>query len=292
MSITTPRVSRGSCLHSSAPRAYHGVPASSLQYPACIAGCISITRPMGRGGPHSSTPRAYRGVPASTLQHPTRIAGFLPPLLKTPRVSRGSCFLSSIPRLYRGVLHSSTPRAYRGVHLHQPAHGVGWPPLFNALRVSQHSCLHFHNLRVSRGSCPFSSTPRPLDGPPPSSTPRPLDGAASIINIPSSGRGRLHHQHRVPWTGPPPSSTPRPLDGAASIINIPSSKQGSPHQHSATPLPGGVASHQYPAQPGGVLTGLGRNKCVWLCSKLLSPRGTDAVYKHLPRNSSADLLLR
>ena len=53
-----------------------------------------------------------------------------------------------------------------------------------------------------------------------------------------------------------------------------------------------VASHQHSAQPGGIPTGLGLNKCVWLCSKLLAPRGTDAVYKYLPRNRSADLLFR
>ena len=56
--------------------------------------------------------------------------------------------------------------------------------------------------------------------------------------------------------------------------------------------PSSVASLRHSAQPGGIPTGLGRNKCVWLCSKLLPPRGTDAVYKYLPRNSSADLLFR
>ena len=84
----------------------------------------------------------------------------------------------------------------------------------------------------------------------------------------------------------------RPLGGTASIINTRPLGGIVPIETRRPRSPSSVAPHQHSAQPGGIPTGLGRNKCVWLCSKLLSPRGTDAVYKYLPRNSSADLLFR
>ena len=56
--------------------------------------------------------------------------------------------------------------------------------------------------------------------------------------------------------------------------------------------PSSVASLRHSAQPGGIPTGLGRNKCVWLCSKLLPREGRTRYINIPPRNSSADLLFR
>merc|ERR1711989_198775 len=101
--------------------------------------------------------------------------------------------------------------------------------------------------------------------------------------------------NKTPHSGGPPRLLPIAGGGDQTLFSTPLRGVSNPtclHRTRRLRPPSSVAPHHHSAQPGGIPTGLGRNKCVWLCSKLLTPRGTDAVYKYLPRNSFVDLLFR
>ena len=120
-------------------------------------------------------------------------------------------------------------------------------------------------------------------------------GGGTTFSSPPHSVGCLtqHATHKTPLCGCPPRLLP--IAGGGTTFSAPPQSVGCLTKHGGfgrrptSPIkprrlrpPSSVAPHQRSAQPGGIPTSLGRNKCVWLCSELLAPRGTDAVYKYPP----------